>query len=166
MCGASACTSSRQSRVRPGPSASLQRPPLRGDSPALLGAPEAHPSRCARARRFAGINLACHGGRTTFASGLRQAPGRKGDLCGGEKRKAGGGTRSVLRPHARRSCLSGGRAAHAASSAALPRHEPRSGVVAQRPPAQCEPVRPGAWCKPACRSKHEQRRGAKNHATR
>ncbi len=98
---------------------------------------------------------------TCFAAGAV----RRGDLCGGEKRRAGGGTRSVLRPHARRSCLSGVRAAHKASSAALPRHEHRSGVAAQRRPPQCEPRRTA----PAAKQAPEQRKAQRTpsqHAMR
>ena len=86
-------------------------------------------------RRLAGIPTFSRQ-LTCFAAGAV----RRGDLCGGEKRRAGGGTRSVLRQHARRSCLSGGRTAHAASSAARPRPAHRSGVEAKRRPAQCEPL--------------------------
>ena len=74
---------------------------------------------------------------------------RRGDLFGGEKRRAGGGTRSVRRQHARRSCLSGGRAAHATSSAALPRLEHRSAVAARRRQPQCEPRRTAPAAKPS-----------------
>ena len=116
---------------------------------ALLGAPEARPNRCAPTGGFAVPMLARQSLRATFCTGLRWAPWGGGDLCGGEKRRAGGGTRSVLRQHARRSCLSVARKARAASSAALPRHEHRSGVGAQRPPPQCEPLHHGVQREPA-----------------
>ena len=121
----------------------------------LLGAAEAHRSPQRRSRAVA--ELACSKLRSNTMGTSREAVPGRGDLCGGEKHRVGGGTRSVLRQHARRSCLSGGRTAHAASSAALPRHEHHSAVGAQRPPAQCEPLRPGAWRKPASKSPSQGR---------
>ncbi len=104
-------------------------------SPALLGASEA---RCrASAHAFAAAWLACQQvARQTFA--LRQALCGGRDLCGGEERRFGVGARSALRHLARRSCLSGVRKAHAASSAARPRIEHHSAVEAKRRPPQCE----------------------------
>jgi hypothetical protein len=63
----------------------------------------------------------------------RAVPGG-GDLWGGEKRRPGVGARSALRKLTRGICLSGAHEGSAASYAARPRAEHRSGVGAQRRP--------------------------------
>jgi hypothetical protein len=75
------------------------------------------------------------------------APGG-GEFCGDEKRTPGVGARSALPQLTRRDCLNEASAASGVSFATRPQAEHRSGVGAQRRPAQHEP-RPGATCRDA-----------------
>ena len=80
--------------------------------------------------------------------GSRQAVPGGGDFWGDEKHRGGVGARSALRQLTRRICPSAVSAANAASYAARPRTEHRSGVGAQRRPPQHEPP-PGTACRDA-----------------
>ncbi len=185
----------RQSRMRAGVGASLERSSLRADCPAMLGLAA---RRLTRYVRFALCARTEAASRTTkraaraaaspvllgapearrplpaygFAQALavlpempisspsatvlesRQAASGRGDFCGDEKRRGGIGARSARRDLTRRIyltrriCLSAESAANAASYAARPRAEHRSGVGALRRPPQHEP-RPDAACRDA-----------------
>ena len=80
--------------------------------------------------------------------GSRQAVPGGGDFWGDEKRRAGVGAHSAPRHLTRRICPSAVSAANAASYAARPRTEHRSGVGAQRRSPQHEPP-PGTACRDA-----------------
>ena len=116
----------------------------RAMDPALLGA--SHARRAPPGQPFA----AGSGGSARLPPPVleRQAVPGGGDFWGDEKRRAGVGARSALRKLTRRICPSAASAANAASYAARPRTEHRSGVGAQRRPPQHEPP-PGTACRDA-----------------
>jgi hypothetical protein len=95
----------------------------------------------------------------------RQAVPGGGDLCGGEKRRG-----ECRRAQARfvtcslRLSERNGAKRNAASSAARPTPEHRSGVFAQRKPPQCEPP-PGTACREAAREKQRTRHAPTNVPT-
>ena len=83
--------------------------------------------------------VACGATNTASDAAWRAVPAR-GDFWGDEQRSAGVGARSALRDLTRRDCPSETNAVSAASFAARPRREQRSGVGAKRRPPQHEPL--------------------------